>query len=288
MAAIPVPFSGFGLGLRPPHYPDFLEAPQPVDFLEIISENFMVDGGRPLWTLDQIRQTYPVCMHGVSMSLGSVEGLRSDYLLRLKALADRIEPLWVSDHLCWTGVAGINSHDLLPMPLTDEALDRVASHIDQAQDSLGRAMLIENPSSYITFPDDHWSEWDFLSELCRRTGCFLLLDVNNVYVSAHNHGFDPKTYLAGLPVERVRQIHLAGHSQGRDLLIDTHDHPVRDEVWDLFAGLYPRLGDVAVMIERDDDIPPLPALLEELDVARCLARGGAKAAPGVYTEVGAG
>lgn len=266
------PFSGFGLGLRTVHYADFLNAPQPVDFVEIISENFMVAGGRPLWTLDQVRRDYPVCMHGVSMSLGAASGLNPDYLKRLAELADRVQPLWVSDHLCWTGTGGINSHDLLPLPLTHEALDRVSRHIDQAQTALGRTLLVENPSTYVTFAEDSYREWEFLSALCRRTGCELLLDLNNVVVSAHNHGFDAQDYIAGLPLERVRQIHLAGHTVGEQLLIDTHDQPVPDAVWELLAAVAPRLGPVAVMIERDDHIPPLPDLLAELDQARAVTR----------------
>jgi uncharacterized protein (UPF0276 family) len=267
------PFHGFGLGLRPPHYPDFLESQPPVDFVEVISENFMVRGGRPLHVLDQVRARYPVALHGVSMSIGSVGGVAPEYLARLKALADRVEPLWVSDHLCWTGVDGWNSHDLLPLPYTEEALAVVCANVETVQDTLGRPILLENPSSYITFADDAFTEWAFLSEVCRRTGCYLLLDVNNVYVSATNHGFDPQAYLTGLPVDRVRQIHLAGHSVGKDLLIDTHDHPVADAVWGLYEAACERFPPVATMIERDDHIPPLIELLKELDIAR--ARAGA-------------
>lgn len=264
-------FSGIGLGLRPPHYPDFLHARQPVDFVEIISENFMVDGGRPLWVLDQIRQSYPVIMHGVSMSLGAADGLNPQYLARLRNLAERIEPLWVSDHLCWTGSGGTNSHDLLPLPLTDEALERVCRNIDQAQTALGRNLLIENPSTYVTFPEDSYTEWAFLSEVVRHSGCELLLDINNIYVSAHNHGFKASDYIDGIPTASVRQIHLAGHSTNQSLLIDTHDQPVPDGVWELFKGLYPRLSQVAVMIERDDNIPPLADLLTEVEQVRKIA-----------------
>lgn len=261
-------FSGFGLGLRPVHYADFLAAPQPVDFLEIISENFMIDGGRPLSVLDKLRQRYPVAMYGVSMSLGAADGLNPGYLKRLSALADRLEPLWISDHLCWTGTGGVNSHDLLPLPLTEEALRRVCDNIDQAQTALGRTLLVENPSSYVTFAEDSYSEWAFLAELSKRSGCDLLLDINNIFVSAHNHGFSARDYIAGIPADRVRQIHLAGHTIGDPLLIDTHDQPVPEGVWELFEALYPRLGPVAVMIERDDKIPPLPDLLDEVGRAR--------------------
>ncbi|BBF82596.1 DUF692 domain-containing protein [Asticcacaulis excentricus] len=264
------PFSGFGLGLRPPHYEAILAAPQPVDFFEIISENFMIDGGRPLHVLDQVRADYPVAMHGVSMSLGSPDGPGPDYLRRLHALMTRVDPLWVSDHLCWTGVNGHNSHDLLPLPLTEEAMATVCRHIDRVQTFLQRPLLIENPSTYVTFAEDTYTEWGFLSELCRRTGCYLLLDINNVFVSAHNHGFSAQTYLNGLPLERVCQVHLAGHSEGETLLIDTHDAPVPDGVWALWAEVAPRLSHAAVTIERDDEIPPLPELLSELDTARRL------------------
>ena len=266
-------FGGFGLGMRTPHYPAYLAGKAEVDFVEVISENFMGEGGRPLHTLERVRENYPVALHGVSMSIGSADGLKADYLARLKRLADRIDPLWVSDHLCWTGIDGFNAHDLLPLPYTREALDMAAANIQLAQDVLERPLLIENPSSYITFAGDMMPEWEFLAELTRRTGCYLLLDLNNIHVSATNHGFDPLAYIEGIPLARVRQIHLAGHSAGRDgLLIDTHDHPVPDPVWALYAGVIDRLGDVAVMIERDDEIPPLEDLLAELAIARQLAR----------------
>ncbi|MBU6207381.1 MAG: DUF692 domain-containing protein, partial [Alphaproteobacteria bacterium] len=211
-------FHGFGLGMRPPHYSAFIAGAVPVDFVEVISENFMVDGGRPLHTLAAVRAQYPVALHGVSMSLGSADRLRAEYLARLKALADRIDPLWVSDHLSWTGNAHFNAHDLLPLPYTTEALDVVCANIQHVQEVLGRALLIENPSSYLTFAESEMTEWEFIAEMCVRTGCYLLLDVNNIYVSACNHGFDPCDYLAGVPMDRVRQIHLAGHSQGAHLL----------------------------------------------------------------------
>ena len=269
MTAI-APFHGFGLGLRRTHYADFLEKEVPVDFVEVISENYMVEGGKPLRILEDIRAKHPVILHGVSMSIGSAHGLDEDYLNRLKALAERIEPLWVSDHLCWTRTSAHNSHDLLPLPLTQAALDAVCENIDRAQEALGRAMLFENPSSYLTFPEDEMSEWDFLAAMAQRTGCYLLLDVNNVYVSAQNHGFSARDYIAGLPLERVRQIHLAGHTPG-EIIIDTHDREVADEVWALYAETVARTGPVATMIERDDKIPPLAELLEELDLARRFA-----------------
>lgn len=266
------PISAFGLGMRRPHYEAYLDGSAAVDFVEVISENFMVDGGRPLDTLARVREHYPIALHGVSMSVGSVAGLDEDYLRRLRALADRIEPMWVSDHLCWTGIDGVNSHDLLPMPYTNESLDVVAANVAHAQERLGRPMLIENPSSYLTYADADMSEWEFLAALSHRTGCYLLLDVNNIYVSAINHGFDAHAYLRGIPVDRVRQIHLAGHSDGRDgLLIDTHDQPVPDGVWSLFAEAMQLLGPVTTMIERDDDIPALDVLLDELATARHMA-----------------
>lgn len=257
--------------MRVPHYSEFVEGRVEVDFVEVISENFMVDGGRPLDVLARTRRHYPVALHGVSMSIGSAAGLDDDYLLRLRQLADRIEPLFVSDHLAWTAAGGINMHDLLPIPYSNEALEIVASNVHHAQEMLGRALLIENPSSYVTFTHSEMSEWEFMRELCRRTGCLLLLDVNNIFVSAANHGFDALAYLDGIPADRVRQVHLAGHSAGRDgLLIDTHDRAVPDGVWSLYRETLRRLGPVATMIERDDDIPALGDLLDELDIARSI------------------
>lgn len=261
----------FGLGLRKLHYPDVLESDIPVDFVEVISENFMVPGGRPRDILRRVRERHPVALHGVSMSIGSADGVDGDYLRRLRALVDAIDPLFVSDHLCWTRFGGFQSHDLLPLPYTEEALRTVCDNVDAAQLALGRTMLIENPSSYVAFPGAEMTEWEFLAALCARTGCDLLLDVNNIVVSAANHGFDAHAYLAGVPAARVRQIHLAGHSQGETLLIDTHDRPVPEPVWSLYADALARLGPVATMIERDDAIPPLPDLLAELDRARAIA-----------------
>jgi hypothetical protein len=264
----------FGLGLRKPHYRDFIEGVTavPVDFVEVISENFMVDGGRPLHVLKRVRERHPIALHGVSMSLGSADGLSDDYLRRLRSLADAIDPLFISDHLSWSRLAHFNSHDLLPLPYTKEALDVVSANIQHAQDTLGRTMLIENPSSYVSFPGD-MAEWEFLDAICSRTGCSLLLDVNNIFVSACNHGLDAQAYLSGIPAARVSQIHLAGHSRGPDLLIDTHDKPVPDPVWSLYASALDRIGPVATMIERDDDIPPLTDLLAELELARNIVQG---------------
>lgn len=262
---------GFGLGLRPDHYPDFLAAPQPVDWLEIISENYMVPGGRPMAILDRVRADYPLVMHGVSLSVGSDEPLDMAYLADLKALAGRIEPLWISDHLCWTGINAHNSHDLLPLPYDAPALQCVVDNIARVQDFLGRRILIENPSSYVTFRSSDRSEWDFIAEMATRADCLLLLDVNNVYVSARNHGFDPLAYLAGLPAGRIQQIHLAGHSDMGDYVIDTHDAAVCDAVWELYGRAIAMFGPVATMIERDDAILPLADLLGELGRARDVA-----------------
>lgn len=273
------PMQAFGLGLRTEHYDDFLTRDISVDFVEIVSENFMVEGGRPLHVLDGIRERHPIAMHGVSMSVGSADGLNHGYLKRLKALAARARPLWISDHLCWTGHGGFNSHDLLPLPYTEDALDIVSRNISLAQDFLEGPMLIENPSSYVRFEEEQMTEWDFLAELCARTGCYLLLDLNNIHVSAANHGYDPYTYIAGVPLDRVRQIHLAGPSEGDGILIDTHDHDVPAAVWALYEDVAARAGPVATMIERDDDIPAIETMLAELDVARRLgaprARGRA-------------
>ncbi|MBC2669784.1 DUF692 domain-containing protein [Novosphingobium piscinae] len=263
--------SGFGLGMRRPHYAAYVDGSAPVDFVEVISENFMVDGGRPLDTLRRARSHYPVALHGVSLSVGSADGLREDYLVRLRRLVDQIEPAVVSDHLCWTRTGGFNSHDLLPLPLTEEALGVVCENIDRAQAALGRTMLFENPSTYLALPGT-LTEWDFLREMVSRTGCGLLLDINNIFVSATNHGFAPLDYLAGVPWEAVGQVHLAGHTRSAQLLIDTHDQPVPNAVWALYQNAVDRAGPLPTMIERDDNIPDLGELLEELDIARFPAR----------------
>ena len=274
-------FSGYGLGLRKEHYRDFLETDVPVDFVEVISENFMVEGGQPRDILRRVRERHPVVLHGVSMSIGSADGVDRDYLRRLKALVDDIEPLFVSDHLSWSRIGRFNSHDLLPVPYMEEALDTVCANIDIAQNVLRRRMLFENPSSYLAFDGATMTEWEFISAMSARTGCGLLLDVNNIFVSATNHGFDALAYLDGLPADRVHQIHLAGHSQGRGLLIDTHDSPVCDEVWSLYENAIRRLGPVATMIERDGNVPPLKDLIDELWIARKI---GAYAGDAQYAQ----
>jgi uncharacterized protein (UPF0276 family) len=262
---------GFGLGLRPVHYPEIFDGEPRIDWFEAISENYMVPGGRPLHALMRVRDRWPVVLHGVSLSIGSTDPLDPGYLERLKALAEKVEPAWISDHLCWTGVSGINMHDLFPLPYTEEALTHVVQRIGQVQERLGRRILIENVSSYVTFAHSAMSEWEFLAEVARRADCELLLDVNNIYVSAFNHEFEPSAYLDGIPAERVRQIHLAGHEHNGTHIIDTHDHPVVDDVWALYAEAIRRFGPVATMIERDDHIPPLAELESELDRARSVA-----------------
>lgn len=260
---------GFGLGLRTEHYAAFeSEAQTRVDWLEIISENYMVSGGAPLWHLDRIRRDFPVVMHGVSLNIGGTEPLRQDYLHDLKALVQRVQPGWVSDHLCWTGTQGVNMHDLLPLPYTEETLLHVCERIQRVQDFLGRRLVIENPSTYVAFSADQMREWEFVGEMLQRADCELLLDVNNVYVSSVNHGFDPKHYINAIPATRVRQIHLAGHETHDGYLIDTHDQPVCDAVWQLYAYTMQHCGSVPTMIERDDNIPALGVLLDELDHAR--------------------
>jgi uncharacterized protein len=262
---------GFGLGLRTDHYEAILETRPRVDWFEALTENYLVPGGKPLHYLDRIRADYPVVLHGVSLSIGSTDPLDRDYLRALKQLAQRVDPAWVSDHLCWTGVAGKNLHDLFPIPYTEEAVEHVASRVREVQDFLGRQILLENVSSYVTFRGSEMSEWDFLSEIAQRADCHVLLDVNNIYVSAFNHGFDAIAFLNGIPVERVRQIHLAGHNNCGTHIIDTHDTDIIDAVWELYAAAVRRFGNVATMIERDDHIPPLSDLVTELQRAREIA-----------------
>ncbi|WP_454780486.1 MNIO family bufferin maturase [Legionella sp. WA2022007384] len=266
-----MPFLGFGLGLRPDYYEEILQQKPNLDWFEILTENYMVPGGKPLYYLDQIRSHYPIVMHGVSLSLGSTDPLDSDYLKQLKKLATRIEPVWISDHLCWTGVNGINAHDLLPIPYTREAVSHIVSRIQQVQDFLGRPILIENVSSYLTYKQSEMSEWEFILEIVKQADCYILLDVNNVYVSSVNHQFNPMDYIFAMPPERVAQIHLAGHSNHGNYIIDTHDAPVIQPVWDLYAATLQRLGPISSMIERDDNMPPFAELLAEINHARRIA-----------------
>jgi uncharacterized protein (UPF0276 family) len=265
------PSPGFGLGLRTTHYTDFLETPQPVDWLEIISENYMAPGGKPLHVLNAIRERYPIAMHGVSLSIGSVKGVDPTYLKCLQKLMHQVKPLWVSDHLCWGSIHGRVLHDLLPLPYSEEALEVVVRNITHVQDVLGRRLVLENVSSYLEFHASSMTEWEFLREVCERADCLLLLDVNNIYVSSVNHGFNPYSYIDHMPARRIQQIHLAGHEDHGTHIIDTHDHPVTDPVWALYRHACVRFGNVATMIERDDRIPPLTELLTELDQARSIA-----------------
>jgi hypothetical protein len=265
------PSLGFGLGLRVDHYEAILADNPPVDWFEALTENYLVPGGKPLDYLMRIRERYPMVMHGVSMSIGSTQPLDRNYLAQVKALAARVEPQWVSDHLCWTGIAGRNMHDLLPLPYTEEALANVVERVRTVQDILERRILLENVSSYVSYRDSQVTEWEFLGEIARRADCLILLDVNNIYVSSVNHEFDPLDYLNAIPVDRVQQIHLAGHENHGDYLIDTHDHPVPDPVWEVYSAALRRFGSVSTMIERDANIPPLEELCAELDAARQLA-----------------
>jgi uncharacterized protein (UPF0276 family) len=265
------PYLGFGLGLRAQHYADILEGNPNVDWFEVISENYMVPGGQPLKMLDRIRARYPIVMHGVSLSIASTAPLDMNYLRDLKALAKRSEPVFISDHLCWTGVHGVNLHDLLPVPYTQEALDHVVARVQHVQEYLGQAIALENVSSYVQFSHSEMSEWEFIAELTRRTGCWLVFDVNNVFVSAFNHEFDAHAFIAGVPTERIVQFHLAGHEHNMSHIIDTHDAMVCDEVWDLYRSALKHFGAVSAIIERDDNIPPLDEMVRELETARAVA-----------------
>lgn len=263
-------FLGYGLGLRTEYYDIILQQRPKVDWFEILSENYMVDGGKPLYFLDAIRQHYPMVMHGVSLSIGGTDPLDMQYLSQLKQLAQRVEPCWISDHLCWTAQGGHNLHDLLPLPYNEDAIKHVASRVKQVQDFLGRQILLENVSSYVTYRHSEMSEWDFYRAVVEEADCLMLLDINNIYVSARNHHFDPLEYLNAMPKPRVQQMHLAGHSNYGDYVIDTHDHPVVDPVWRLYEAALKRFGPVSTMIERDDCFPPFDELMQELNQARAV------------------
>jgi uncharacterized protein (UPF0276 family) len=263
-----LPHLGHGVGLRTVHYPHVLDGTARVDWFEVISENFMIAGGRPLQILEKARELAPVVLHGVSLNIGGTDPLRQDYLAELQSLIRRFAPAWVSDHLCWGAVGGRFAHDLLPLPYTEEAVRHVAARIRQVQDRLGRRILIENVSSYLTYSISSMPEWVFLSAVAEEADCGILLDVNNVYVSAVNHGFSPLEYLSGVPAERVGQIHLAGHSSQGDLLIDTHDHPVPTAVWRLYREAVRRFGGVSTLVEWDDQIPSFDELIAEANRAR--------------------
>lgn len=266
-----LPCLGYGLGLRSAYYQQILEQAPDVDWFEVISENFMVPGGKALYYLDAIAERYPLVMHGVSLSIGGPHALDRDYLIHLKQLAERVKPAWISDHLCWSRGNAHQLHDLLPLPYTEESLEYIAGRIAQVQDVLQRPLVLENVSSYVRAASDDFTEWEFLAALSRVSGCELLLDVNNVYVSSRNHGFDPWTFIQQLPADKIRQLHLAGHSDYGDYVIDTHDHPVSDPVWALYQRTLQHLGPVATLLERDDHFPPFDELLDELRKARELA-----------------
>ncbi|MBV8938402.1 MAG: DUF692 domain-containing protein [Alphaproteobacteria bacterium] len=274
-----LPYLGFGLGLRAPHYDDALRQEHlPVDWFEIISENF-IEAHPGYWEfLQDVRRRHPLVMHGVSLSIGSVDPLNADYLAKLKKLAEAIRAAWVSDHLCWTGVHGRNTHDLLPVPYSEEALRHIAGRVRQVQEALGRPLVLENPSSYVEFTTSSMPEWEFLGRLAELTGCGLLLDVNNVYVSAFNHGFDARRYIDAIPADRIVQIHLAGHQHHGTHIIDTHDREVIGEVWALYAYTLQRKGEISTMVEWDEHIPELSVLLAELEKARQAAGAARKAA----------
>ncbi|MBB5395741.1 DUF692 domain-containing protein [Mucilaginibacter sp. AK015] len=268
-----LPNLGLGVGLRNKHFNYLLRNPVGVDWFEIISENFMDDHGFATHVLMHVRKQVPVVMHGVSLSVGSTDPINYTYLQKLKELAVKIEPEWISDHLCWTGVAYTNTHDLLPMPMTEESLAHVADRVLRIQDYLQRPLILENPSTYLQFKASTMPEWEFLSALAKQTGCGLLLDVNNVFVSAHNHGYDAVNYINSLPHEHIVQMHIAGPTDCGALLVDTHDQPVPSEVWGLYAQAQTLTGGVSTLLEWDAQIPEYPELLDELFKAREVLKG---------------
>jgi len=263
-----LPDLGTGIGLRTVHFGEILSGKPALDWFEVLSENFMDTGGRPLFVLDQVVERFPVALHGVSLSVGSTDPLDRGYLQKLKALAKRTRARWVSDHLCWTGVLGRNTHDLLPLPYDKATLRHVARRVRQVQDALERPLVLENPSSYLEYERSTMTEWEFLSELCDATGCGLLLDVNNVYVSSYNHGYDPRQYVDGIPADRVVQVHLAGHTNEGTHILDTHSGRAIPQVWKLYERLVARTGPVSTLYEWDADIPPLATVVREAAKAR--------------------
>jgi len=265
-------YLGHGIGLRTKHYPQVLDGTLRADWFEVISENFMVDGGRPLAVLERARALAPVVLHGVSLSLGSVDPLNDAYLRRLRDLAARIEPAWISDHLCWGSVGGRHAHDLLPLPFTEEAVRHVAERVARVQDVLGCRILIENVSSYLAFAHSTMPEWEFVAAIAERADCGILLDVNNVHVSARNHGFAAESYVAGVPAGRIGQIHLAGHTDLGTHLLDTHDGPVVEDVWRLYERVVARCGALSTLVEWDDHVPEAEVVLAEAEQARSIER----------------
>ncbi|MBK5291787.1 MAG: DUF692 domain-containing protein [Acidobacteriia bacterium] len=262
------PDLGFGIGLRTVHFPHILANHPPVDWFEILSENFMDTGGRPLYVLDQVAERYPVVLHGVSMSVGSTDPINFDFLRKLKLLAQRTKAHWVSDHLCWTGVSGINVHDLLPMPYTDESLQHTIDRVKIISEFLERPLVLENPSTYVEFSASNWTEWDFITTLAEQADCGLLLDVNNIYVSSFNHGFDPHDYIDRIPADRVVQIHLAGHTNKGTHILDTHSDHVIEAVWELYRRVYQTMGGIATLLEWDESIPSFEVVHSEALKAR--------------------
>jgi len=265
-------FIGYGLGLRTVHYQHVLEHKPNVDWFEVHSENFMVPGGKPKFYLHAIRENYPIVLHGVSMSIGSTDPLDFGYLKKLKTLVAEVQPEWISDHFCWTSVGDINSHDLLPMPYNEEAIAHLVERITQVQDFMGRQILFENVSSYLTYKNSEMEEWEFISEIVKRADCKMLLDINNIYVSSRNHGFLPHEFLNNIDPNCVQQFHLAGHQDYGDYVIDTHDHDVPDPVWELYADALKRFGPISTMIERDDNIPEFSELMAEINHAKEIAQ----------------
>lgn len=260
----------YGLGLRPAHYDSILATKPAVDWFEIITEDFIDLSGRDFDYLEKIRAHYPISLHGVSLSIGSCDPINLDYLHALQKLIHYVDPILVSDHFCWTGVNGINTHDLLPLPYTEEAITHLVSRIHYVQDFLKRRLMLENVSSYAAFQSSEMTEWEFLSEVCKRADCDILLDINNIYVNAFNHDFSTKKYLQSIPRDCVKQFHLAGHQHCQTHIIDTHDAAISSDVWDLYRQAVHLFPEVPLIIERDSDIPPLQVLLNELKKARAL------------------
>ena len=261
---------GTGLGLRSSHYQEIFDTQPDVPWFELLSDNYMAEGGLPIQRAMAVRQDYPVTLHGVGMSLGSADPLNIEYLKRLKILADRLEPNYVSDHIAWVSVDGQYTHDLLPLPYNQDMLQHLSERIQQVQEYLGRTILIENPSSYLTFDSSDMAESEFIKQLSLSTGCELLLDVNNIYVSAVNHDFDPYQYLNDLPLDKVKEIHLAGFEEMEGYLFDTHGHPVKQSVWDLYRAAIKRFGAIPTLIEWDTDVPEFSTLLAEAKKADLL------------------
>lgn len=280
-----LPHLGFGLGLRIPHYAHIFEHEPQVDFFEIISENFMAAGGLPLYNLDRILEAYPVVLHGVCLSLGSPGDLDFAYLEKLKALARRTKAPWFSDHLCWTRLGAHHFHDLLPLPYTEAAVRRVADKARIAQDFLEIPFGIENLSAVAEFSAGTMPEWEFYRSVVEKARCRMMLDANNIYVSSRNHHFDPFEYVRGLDLSRVCQIHLAGHSDKGEYVLDTHDTPVREAVWEIFREIYRGCGGASTIVEWDDAIPEFGVVHGEVLKAKKLVSGGGAGASGAQTSV---